>query len=194
MHVFLETERLILRRFTENDADALFELYDDPAVMKYLNGGLPADRAEIVTLDLPAFLGYYERFPGYGFWAAIEKRTGEFLGWFHFRPRPEDPEDEPELGYRLHQKAWGQGYGTEGSAALLAKGFTELGVRRVTAFTMTVNHRSRRVMEKLGMKFIRTYFEEFPEHERAPGSEHGEVAYAMTRDEWLARNPTVSTP
>ena len=49
MHVFLETERLILRRFTENDADALFELYDDPAVMKYLNGGQPADRTEIVT-------------------------------------------------------------------------------------------------------------------------------------------------
>jgi len=89
MHVFLETERLILRRFTENDADALFELYDDPAVMKYLNGGRPADRTEIVTLDLPAFLGYYERFPGYGFWAAIEKSTGDFLGWFHFRPRPQ---------------------------------------------------------------------------------------------------------
>jgi len=186
MHVFLETERLILRRFTENDADALYELYDDPAVMKYLNGGQPADRTEIVTLDLPAFLGYYERFPGYGFWAAIEKSTGDFLGWFHFRPRPEDPPDEPELGYRLHRKAWGKGYGTEGSAALLAKGFTELGVRRVSAFTMTVNERSRRVMEKLGMKFIRTFFEEFPEHERAEGSEHGEVEYGITREEWLA--------
>jgi RimJ/RimL family protein N-acetyltransferase len=186
MHVFLETERLILRRFTENDADALFELYDDPAVMKYLNGGRPADRTEIVTLDLPAFLGYYERFPGYGFWAAIEKRTGDFLGWFHFRPRPEDPVDEPELGYRLHQSAWGKGYGTEGSVALLAKGFTELGVRRVTAGTMVVNQRSRRVLEKLGMTLVRTYFEEFPEHELAPGSEHGEVEYAITREEWLA--------
>ncbi|MGW5748548.1 GNAT family N-acetyltransferase [Amycolatopsis sp. NPDC003861] len=186
MHVFLETERLILRRFTENDADALFELYDDPAVMKYLNGGQPADRTEIVTLDLPAFLGYYERFPGYGFWAAIEKSTGDFLGWFHFRPRPDDPPDQPELGYRLHRKAWGKGYGTEGSAALLAKGFTELGVTRVTAFTMTVNQASRRVMEKLGMKFVRTYFEEFPEHERAPGSEHGEVEYGITREEWSA--------
>jgi RimJ/RimL family protein N-acetyltransferase len=96
--------------------------------------------------------------------------------------------DEPELGYRLHRKAWGKGYGTEGSAALLAKGFTELGVRRVTAFTMTVNQGSRRVMEKLGMKFLHTYFEEFSEHERAEGSEHGEVAYAITREEWLARN------
>src|SRR5207244_6433490 len=94
-----------LRRFTENDADALFELYDDPAVMKYLNGGRPADRTEIVTKDLPAFLGYYERFPSYGFWAAIEKHSGDFLGWFHFRTRPQGPVDEPELGYRLHQAA-----------------------------------------------------------------------------------------
>ncbi|MEV5717009.1 GNAT family N-acetyltransferase [Amycolatopsis mediterranei] len=186
MQVFLETERLILRRFTENDADALFALYDDPAVMKYLNGGRPADRTEIVTLDLPAFLGYYERFPGYGFWAAIEKSTGGFLGWFHFRPRQGDPPDEPELGYRLHRTAWGKGYGTEGSAALLAKGFTQLGVRRVTASTMVVNERSRRVMEKLGMTLVRTYFEEFPEHERAPGSEHGDVEYRITREEWLA--------
>jgi RimJ/RimL family protein N-acetyltransferase len=187
MHVFLETERLILRRFTENDADALFELYDDAAVMKYLNGGRPADRTEIVTLDLPAFLGYYERFPGYGFWAAIEKPTGDFLGWFHFRPRPEDPPDEPELGYRLHQAAWGKGYGTEGSAALIAHGFTELGVRRVTAGTMVVNQRSRRVMEKLGMTLVRTYFEDFPEHELAPGAEQGEVEYAITREEWHAQ-------
>ena len=187
MHVFLETERLILRRFTEDDADALFELYDDPHVMRYLNGGLPADRTEIVTLDLPAFLGYYERFPGYGFWAAIEKSTGDFLGWFHFRPRAEDPVDEPELGYRLHQAAWGKGYGTEGSAALLAKGFTDLGVRRVTAFTMTVNKGSRRVMEKVGMSLIRTFHLVVPEHERAEGTEHGEVEYAITREAWLAR-------
>jgi RimJ/RimL family protein N-acetyltransferase len=194
MHVFLETERMIFRRFTENDADALFELYDDPAVMRYLNGGAPADRTEIVTLDLPAFLGYYERFPGYGFWAAIEKSSGHFLGWFHFRPRPADPPDEPELGYRLHQAAWGRGYGTEGSAALLAKGFTEPGARRVTAGTMVVNRRSRRVLEKLGMQLTGTYFPDFPDHDQAPGAEHGEVEYAITREEWQTHQPGVSTP
>ena len=189
MHVFLETERLILRRFTEDDADALFELHDDPQVMRYLNGGLPADRDEIVTDYLPNYLRYYERFTGYGFWAAIEKTSGDFLGWFHFRPRPEDPADEPELGYRLHRAAWGKGYGTEASAALLEKGFTELGVRRVTAYTMTVNKGSRRVMEKVGMTFLRTFHVEVEEHELAEGSEHGEVEYAITREEWLAARP-----
>ena len=86
MQVFLETERLVLRRFTEDDVDLLVELDADPEVMRYINGGEPTSRAEVVDEVLPAFLDYYKRYPGYGFWAAIEKSTGEFLGWFHFRP------------------------------------------------------------------------------------------------------------
>ncbi len=60
--------------------------------------------------DLPALLGYYERFEDYGFWAAIEQTSGAFLGWFHFRPLPGAAPGEVELGYRLRQAAWGQGY------------------------------------------------------------------------------------
>lgn len=84
--VFLETERLIIRRFTMDDADLLFELDNDPVVMRYVNGGVSVSREEIVNETLPAFMSYYERFKGYGFWAAIEKQSGRFLGWFHFRP------------------------------------------------------------------------------------------------------------
>ncbi len=148
--------------------------------------GKPADRAEIENLDLPAFLGYYERFPGYGFWAAIEKSSGAFLGWFHFRPLRGSATDDPELGYRLSRASWGMGYATEGSLALLHKGFTELGIDRVWAATMTVNTGSRRVMEKIGMRFVRTFHENWPD--AIPGSEQGEVEYAITRDEWLARD------
>ena len=54
--------------------------------MKFINGGRPTPREEIETEVLPAFLGYYERFEGYGFWAAVEKSTNRFVGWFHFRP------------------------------------------------------------------------------------------------------------
>jgi RimJ/RimL family protein N-acetyltransferase len=82
---------------------------------------------------LPAFLSYYQRFAGYGFWAAIERSTGDFLGWFHFRPRPGSLPDQAELGYRLRKSAWGKGYATEGSRALIRKGFTEFSVQRVTA-------------------------------------------------------------
>src|SRR5256886_7015541 len=86
MQVFLETDRLVLRRFTMADADNLVSLDADPDVMRFVTGGIPTSREEIQNEVLPAFLGYYQRYEGYGFWAAIEKETGEFLGWFHFRP------------------------------------------------------------------------------------------------------------
>ena len=157
MQVFLETERLLLRRFTANDVDNLCDLDSDPDVMRFINGGTPTPREAIQNRFLPVFLSYYERFEGYGFWAAIEKSSGEFLGWFHFRPPEGSSPDEPELGYRLRKSAWGKGYGTEGSRALISKGFTELGVRRVVASTYQDNLASRRVMEKVGMTLVRTY-------------------------------------
>ena len=182
MHVFLETDRLLLRRLRMDDLDDLYALNTDPEVMRWLTGG-PAIPREVIEREyLPAFLDYYERSPGYGFWAAIEKATGDFLGWFHFRPHRDAPQDEPELGYRLRREAWGKGYGTEGSRALIDKGFRDLGVRRVVASTMTVNTASRRVMEKCGMRLVRTFFMEWPEV--IEGSEHGDVEYAITREEW----------
>lgn len=76
MHIFLETDRLVLRRFTEADVDNLVNLDSDPDVMHFINGGRPTPREEIQNDFLPAFLDYYQRFAGYGFWAAIEKSTG----------------------------------------------------------------------------------------------------------------------
>jgi RimJ/RimL family protein N-acetyltransferase len=183
MDVFLETERLILRRFTPADLDLLVELDADPAVMRYITGGRATTRSEIEGDILPAWLGYYERFAGYGFWAALEKPSGAFLGWFHLRPRRDDPPDEPELGYRFRKSAWGQGYGTEGSRALIAKAFQELGATRVYATTMTVNTASRRVMEKSGLQFIRTFFGTWPD--KIEGDEQGDVEYALVREDWL---------
>ncbi|HEV7973902.1 GNAT family N-acetyltransferase [Amycolatopsis sp.] len=183
--IFLETERLTLRRFTVDDLDNLVALDGDPEVMHFITGGRTTSREELETDFLPAFLSYYERFDGYGFWAAIEKPTGDFLGWFHFRPPPDAPADEPELGYRLRKTAWGKGYATEGSRALIHKGFTEFGVRRVTASTMSVNMASRGVMEKSGLSFVRTFFQDWPDV--IEGAEHGDVEYALTREDWVSR-------
>ena len=73
MHVFLETERMILRRVTMEDADLIVELDSDPAVMRFLTGGRATPREEIEQDYLPWWLGYYDRYAGYGFWLAIEK-------------------------------------------------------------------------------------------------------------------------
>jgi RimJ/RimL family protein N-acetyltransferase len=186
MHVFLETDRLILRRFTADDLDNLVGLDGDPEVMHFITGGRTTSREELETDFLPRFLSYYDRFEGYGFWAAIEKSSGDFLGWFHFRPPPGSPSDEAELGYRLRKTAWGKGFATEGSRALIHKGFTEFGVRRVTTSTMTVNQGSRRVMEKSGLTFVRTFHQDWPDE--IEGGQLGDVEYELTRADWERAN------
>ena len=182
MQVFLETERLVLRQFTGDDIDNLFELDSDPEVMHFINGGRPTPRDEIENDVLPGFLGYYERYAGYGFWAAVERSTGRFIGWFHFRPAEGAPAHEVELGYRLCRSAWHKGYATEGSRALIDNGFAELGVQRVVAFTMVVNVASRRVMEKAGLRFVRVFHQPWPDY--IEGEEEGDVEYALLRSEW----------
>ncbi|MGI8856495.1 MAG: GNAT family N-acetyltransferase [Thermomicrobiales bacterium] len=189
MQFFLETERLLLRHFTEDDVDNLLGLDSDPDVMRFISGGTPTPRDVIQNETLPAFLRYYERFAGFGFWAAIEKAGGEFLGWFHFRSPEGSSPDDVELGYRLRKAAWGKGYGTEGSRALIRKGFTEYGVRRVFATTYEHNRGSRRVMEKAGMTLVRTFHmtpAELAAHGLDPEYlwEGDDVEYALTKAEW----------
>jgi RimJ/RimL family protein N-acetyltransferase len=182
--VYLETDRLILRRFTPADADLLIELDSDPAVMTYLTGGKPTDPAAVRDRILPALIADYDRFPSYGFFPAHTRADGAFIGWFALRPKRDGADRDPELGYRLRQAAWGKGYATEGSIALLRKAFTELGAARVYAETMFVNRGSRNVMEKAGLTYVRTFFQDWPE--QIGGSEFGEVEYAVTREEWEA--------
>ena len=150
--------------------------------MRFVTSGIPTSREEIENEVLPAFLGYYQRYEGYGFWAVIEKVTGEFLGWFHFRPRQDAAAGVVELGYRLRKSAWGKGYASEGSRALIRKGFTEFGVQRVTAEAMAVNQASRRVMEKAGLKLVRIFHQPWPYP--IDGDQFGEVEYALDKAEW----------
>lgn len=153
MAPFLETARLILRPFTPDDTDRLLTLDNDPDVMRFINGGKPTTREALRTLTLPRLLHDYPCFGCRGYWATGEKTTGAFVGWFEYRPLRDDDPIEVERGYRLAKAAWGRGYATEGPRALTHNGFTGLGVERVTANTMAVNIRSRRVMEKVGLSF-----------------------------------------
>ena len=114
--------------------------------------------------------------------AAVEKTTGEFLGWFHFRPRQDADPGEVELGYRLRRSAWSKEYATEGSRALICKGFTEFGVHRVVAEAMAVNMASRRVMEKSGLKLMRTFHQPWPYP--IEGDQFGDAEYALDRAGW----------
>ncbi|MEB3367524.1 GNAT family N-acetyltransferase [Saccharopolyspora mangrovi] len=186
VRIFLETARMVLRELTEEDSGEVFRLNNDPEVMRYLNGGLPTTFDDVRSRTMPLYLDRYARFDGHGNWVAADRGTGEFLGLFKFHPDTPAEADNFELGYRMHRSTWGRGLATEGAIALIRKGFTELGLRRVWAQTMTVNTGSRRVMEKAGLRHIRTFFTTWPEGP-VEGSEHGDVEYALTRDEWLAQ-------
>ena len=118
---------------------------------------------------------------------SVEKSTDRFVGWFHLRPAVGAPPREVELGYRLRRSAWGKGYATEGSRALIDKGFAELGVQRVVASTMVVNAASRRVMENAGLKFVRRFHQPWPDY--IEGEEEGDVEYALLRSEWERSSP-----
>ena len=182
MRIYLETDRLLLRQFTRDDVDNLYELNSDPEVMRYLIGG-PTPRAKIRDEIIPFHLGRYEESDEFGTWAAQARSTGEFLGWFHFRSTEGSGID---LGYRLRRAAWNKGYATEGSRALIRKGFADLGVPRVFARTMTVNAASRHVLEKSGLVLVRTLA--WDSEDTVEGSEQGEVEYALSRADWEQRS------
>ena len=166
----LETERLRLRPLTARDVDLLVELDGDPAVMRFINGGKPSTREEVERI-VQQFLGHR--------WLAYDKASDEFVGWFAIRPS--GPKSR-ELGYRLRREMWGKGLATEGSQALIELAFTQLGVDRVRAETMAVNTASRRVMERCGLRYVRTFQLEWDDP--IDGSEQGEVEYEITRADW----------
>ena len=191
MKIYLETERLLLRAFTEDDVDNLFELDSDPEVLRFINGGVASPRDLIEGVILPRFLSCYRRYEGFGYWAAIEKASGEFIGWFELCPEDGRGAHDIALGYRLRKKSWGKGYGAEGATALIAKAFTELAAQRVFACTYSQNHASRRVMEKSGMKLARRY--RMTPAELVSATTHAptdviwpgdDVEYALDRTQW----------
>jgi len=184
VQVYLETERMRLRRFTANDAELLIDLDSDPEVMRYISGGTPSDPVRIRTRTMPSILKDYEKGERYGMWVAELKSNGDFIGWFHFWPSKAEPHDI-EVGYRLRRAFWGQGLATEGTLALIRKGFDQYGLARIVARTLKANLASQRVMEKAGMRYVEgaDYFEA-----GHPGSPPA-VWYEITRNAEPSRGP-----
>jgi RimJ/RimL family protein N-acetyltransferase len=183
--ILWETERLRLRRFSFADLDRLVELDSDPAVMRYITFGVPTPREAYENVYLPRWFAIYESQPGRGYFATESRATGEFLGWFHLR----DDRIEPryvELGYRLRRDAWGHGYATEGSRALIRHGFVTLGVETISARTLLRNTASQRVMQKCGLRETGRFT--YPEDVIAgrDEDERAAVLYTITRPAWLA--------
>jgi RimJ/RimL family protein N-acetyltransferase len=189
--ILLQTGRLTLRQFSLADVENLVTLDADAAVMHFITGGIATSRPEIEEVILPRWMRYYGESPWIGFWAAEDRTTGEFLGWFHLRPGVGHPADEPELGYRLRRECWGRGLATEGARALIDLAFNTGDAKRILAETMVVHQASRRVMEKAGLRPVRVFHADWPY--RIPGDEFGDIEYALEREDW-AGNRGVEIP
>ncbi|MBW0089098.1 GNAT family N-acetyltransferase [Pseudonocardia sp. KRD-184] len=176
MALHLRTERLVLRPVDAGDVDALHALHTDDEVMRYLSRER-ARREDVRDEVLPRMLAWERRDPAWGYSAAVEPATGAFLGWLLLRPAV-DREPEPgelEIGWRFARAAWGRGYATEAARAVLHHAVTALGARSVFATTMAANTASRRVMEKIGMRHVRSWHEHHDDP--LPGAEQGDVEY-----------------
>jgi len=181
MTIPLETPRLTIRQFVPDDAARLVELDSDPAVMEFIGPStatVDAYRDRIET----AYAGYYARHRALGGWAMIERDSGRFLGWVCLRPAMDYrfakecgfEDQEAELGYRLRKDAWGKGYATEASRAVMARGWEQEPITAVVAAAHIDNRRSRHVMEKCGLTLVKEL--------SIPGYDFLEVAYRLRRE------------
>jgi len=171
----LQTMRLTLSPCCPSDRSDFIELELDPQVMRFLDGGRAAgDRHSDpnATFLMPRGTEPFV-------WTARRRTNGAFVGWFSLWPQCET---SAELGYRLRRMDWGQGLAWEGASALVDWGFGSGLCDRIVASTMAVNHASRRVMEKVGMSYVRTVHFDWPHP--IPGSEHGDVEYELLRSGW----------
>ncbi len=167
------------------------ELDSDAEVLRYL-WGRARSRDEVVASHAER-LELGRRIDGLGYWIAfrrgdeIHRTAGEFIGLMMLPPDHADGREcapgDAALGYRIVRKHWRQGYASEASLELLRHAFENVGVAKVVADTMTVNAGSRAVMEKVGMRYVRTYFVDFDDP--LPGTDQGEVLYEITRKDWL---------
>lgn len=146
-----ETERLLLRQFSLDDLDELARIFSDPRVMKYLGATCGPVTKEETEAALHSIIAHWGRH-GFGRWAAVHKREGRLVGYCGLRAFGK----EAELVYLLDHPYWGQGLATEMASASLSFGFDEKSFSQIVAMTRPGNAASRRVMEKIGMKYRQT--------------------------------------
>jgi RimJ/RimL family protein N-acetyltransferase len=149
----LLTDRLELRRWRTTDRVPFARMNADLRVMEHFPALLTPADSTVMSERIQAHFDHY----GFGLWAAELRATGHFIGFIGLNVPAFDPpftsRTNPcvEIGWRLAFDYWGGGLATEGARAVFHHAFTALAIEEIVAFTVPANHRSRRVMEKLGM-------------------------------------------
>jgi RimJ/RimL family protein N-acetyltransferase len=145
----IETSRLLLRPWRNEDLAPYARICADPEVMRYLSGTMTRDQA---AEQMERWMRHWEE-RGCGVCALEEKSSGAFIGFIGLVYHEEWPEEEhkTEVGWRLDRSFWGRGFATEGARASLQHGLEELGLERIISIIHPKNIASRRVAEKAGL-------------------------------------------
>ncbi|MGD2134482.1 MAG: GNAT family N-acetyltransferase [Maricaulaceae bacterium] len=179
----LLTERLLLRRWREDDLDPYFDMHADPEVARHL---LPPPDRETAAAQIDMFEACFETH-GVGFWALERRDEPGFIGFTGLFVPQIDAHFTPcvEVGWRLARPFWGRGYATEAARAAMADGFARRGLDEIVAMTSVMNARSQAVMQRLGM--TRDPADDFA-HPRVPDGDplKPHVLYRITASQFAA--------
>lgn len=145
----LRTERLLLRGWRDEDRGPFAALNADPEVMAHFPATLDRGESDALADRIAARMTA----SGYGLWAVEVPGVAPFVGWVGLAPIPFEAHFTPalEVGWRLARAHWGAGYATEAARAAVEFAFTDLGVDEVVSITVPANHRSRAVMQRIGL-------------------------------------------
>lgn len=147
----IETERLCLRMYRQEDLATVYEIASDPQVRRYFPEGSTIERDDILA-SLLRRIDYWRQ-NGFGQFGVFEKSSGKLVGYCGLKNL--ENTEEIEIYYGYARESWGKGYATEAAAAVLRFGFEEAGLERIVAVTHTENTTSQRVIEKIGLKWER---------------------------------------
>jgi RimJ/RimL family protein N-acetyltransferase len=146
----LETARLRLRMFAPEDAAELSLITSDPDVMEYIGEGVPLTQ-DATTMNLASIIETFKK-RGFGRWALVHKELDRLIGYCGLSYN--NAQVGVEVAYLLAKPYWGQGLATEAARACLRYGFESLRLDTIGGVTRPGNDKSRRVLERLGMKYV----------------------------------------
>jgi [ribosomal protein S5]-alanine N-acetyltransferase len=152
--IVAETDRLILRHYTRDDAEAFFEIYSDPETMRFMGKGPPSVEDERAAIERH-IKNYYERL-GFGLFVVVLKATDQVIGRCGIITQKIDGVEMEEISYLIDRPLWGNGYAAEAANAVVCLAAERFGLSRLIALILPANVGSVRVAEKCGFTLERT--------------------------------------
>ncbi len=146
----IETERLLLRRLSDDDAEFIVELLNQPSFLRYIGDKEVRNTADAVRYIQGGPIASYERF-GFGLYLVEVKETGVSIGICGLLKRDSLP--DIDIGFAFLPAFWSQGFASEAASAVMTYGREVLGLKRIVAITSLDNDASIRLLQKIGLRF-----------------------------------------